>query len=277
MHPAVSNFWMLTVFVLGTFIVGTITGNYSQVDRLWSITPAVFIANYAVVASLRGYEPKSSRLTYNFWRKGGYNWKDEDYRWPFLRTIITSPVLWHLFSFFFISLYQNLLLYLITLPAKTGFDVLAVSGGVDGHWGVWDSVAVILFVSLLVLETVADQQQWIFQETKWAMIKSGKKLEELPAPYNVGFLTTGLFAYSRHPNFFAEFSQWWAIYLFSVGANGQFNVEAFVGAFLLTLLFFGSAPFTEYITAQKYPLYKVYQSKVSMLVPWLPLRDSGER
>jgi steroid 5-alpha reductase family enzyme len=128
----------------------------------------------------------------------------QDYRWPFLRKIITNKVLWHLFSFFFICTYQNVLLYLITLPAKTAFDVVE-AGGSGGGWGIVDTVALVLFVGLLVLETIADQQQWNFQETKWGMIKEGKKLEDLPAPYNVGFLTTGLFAYSRHPNFFAEF------------------------------------------------------------------------
>ncbi|KAJ3024442.1 UNVERIFIED_CONTAM: hypothetical protein HDU68_008151 [Siphonaria sp. JEL0065] len=283
MHPAISNFWFLIAIILATFVVSTATGNYSQVDRLWSITPIFFVANYAIVASLRGFAVNARlvvmsvlvlfwgcRLTFNFARKGGYRWKDEDYRWPYLRGIITNPVLWHLFSFFFICAYQNMLLYLITLPAKTAFDAV-VEGG--GAWSVVDTVALILFVGLLVLETVADQQQWNFQETKWGMIKEGKKLEDLPAPYNVGFLTTGLFAFSRHPNFFAEFSQWWALYLFSIGANGQWNPEAIVGTVLLTLLFLGSAPFTEYITVQKYPLYLEYQKKVSMLIPWIPLRE----
>ncbi|ORY52478.1 hypothetical protein BCR33DRAFT_318612 [Rhizoclosmatium globosum] len=94
------------------------------------------------------------------------------------------------------------------------------------------------FVVLLVIETVADQQQWNFQEKKWGMIKAGKKVENLPAPYNLGFLTSGLFAYSRHPNFFAEFSIWWTLCLFAVSASGDWtNYEALLGAALLNLLF----------------------------------------
>lgn len=40
-----------------------------------------------------------------------------------------------------------------------------------------------------------------FKTTKWNMIKSGKKLEELPAPYNKGFNIESLWSRSRYPNF----------------------------------------------------------------------------
>ncbi|KAJ3333628.1 hypothetical protein HDU76_005857, partial [Blyttiomyces sp. JEL0837] len=140
-------------------------------------------------------------------------------------------------------------------------------------WTLMDSIAALLFVGLLIMETVADQQQWVFQEEKWRLIKSGKKLEELPVPYRYGFVTTGLFRFSRHPNFFAEFSQWWAFYLFSVGASGVAYNWTVVGAILLTLLFQGSTAFTEYITAQKYPLYTIYQKHVTALVPFIPMES----
>ena len=54
------------------------------------------------------------RLTFNFARRGGYT-GFEDYRWPVLRASMSK---WHfqLFNFFFIVLYQNFLLVLITLP-----------------------------------------------------------------------------------------------------------------------------------------------------------------
>ena len=51
----------------------------------------------------------------------------------------------------------------------------------------------------IVYEAVADLHQWRFQSTKWSMINSRKKLVELPALYNRGFNTTGLWRVSRHP------------------------------------------------------------------------------
>ncbi len=41
-----------------------------------------------------------------------------------------------------------------------------------------------------------------------------------------------------------------------------------VGPVLLTLLFHGSAQFTESITASKYPRYAEYQRRVSRIIPW---------
>ena len=46
------------------------------------------------------------RLTYNYWRKGGYNYGSEDYRWEVLRKYINPP-LFFLFNVVFISLVQS--------------------------------------------------------------------------------------------------------------------------------------------------------------------------
>ena len=43
--------------------------------------------------------------------------------------------------------------------------------------------------------------------------------EPLGSAYSHGFIRTGLWAYSRHPNYFCEVSLWWAFYLFSVAAG----------------------------------------------------------
>ena len=47
-----------------------------------------------------------SRLTYNYWRKGGYSIGSEDYRWEFLRKYINAP-LFFLFDILFIALVQS--------------------------------------------------------------------------------------------------------------------------------------------------------------------------
>ena len=57
------------------------------------------------------------RLTYNFWRKGGYSSGGEDYRWPVLRKKLNNRCLFTLFNLAFISFYQNILLLLIALPS----------------------------------------------------------------------------------------------------------------------------------------------------------------
>ncbi len=111
-------------------------------------------------------------------------------------------------------------------------------------------------------ETIADQQQWAFHKAKTARKASGEAGPQ--------FVTTGLFRFSRHPNFFCEVSQWWVVYGFAVVATGQWLNWSVVGAALLTLLFDGSTRFTESITRSKYPEYADYQRSTSRLLPLPP-------
>jgi steroid 5-alpha reductase family enzyme len=98
-----------------------------------------------------------------------------------------TPWQFQLFNLFFITLYQNAILLLITLPGDTALDHRT-------SFGVADGVLALLFAGFLVGETVADEQQWRFQQAKHADLDAGRE----PASR---FLTSGLFRFSRHPNF----------------------------------------------------------------------------
>ena len=84
----------------------------------------------------------------------------------------------------------------------------------DTKWTHVDTAAASLYVLLLAGEATADRQMFAFQTEKYRRIKAG-----LPAgDYAKGFIDTGLWGWSRHPNYFCEVGMWWAFYLFSVGA-----------------------------------------------------------
>lgn len=249
------------------FVVSELTRNYSQVDKLWSLLPIVYVwlvawksdfadrlVLMAVLATIWG-----ARLTYNFWRRGGYHWipwrGEEDYRWGVLRK---NPLLqgrwrWGLFNLFFISLYQNTLILLFTLPA------LAAWQGGNAPLGALDMAAAVLFLFFVGMETLADQQQWNFQREKYRRIAAGEPLGE---HYGRGFCATGLWARMRHPNYAAEQAIWLSFYLFSVAATGRWLNWSLAGALLLMLLFLGSSDFSEKISAEKYPEYASYKRKV---------------
>ena len=154
------------------------------------------------------------------------------------------------------TIYQNVLLLLITLPAWTA---LAHRGG----FGILDIVATMAFVGFLLGETVADQQQWDFQTAKRAEVAAGRE----PRPR---FATRGLFRYSRHPNFFFEQAQWWVIFALGAIAAGSVLQWTAIGAALLTLLFVGSTRFTESTSKSRYPEYADYQATTSAVIPWFP-------
>ena len=194
---------------------------------------------------------------------------EQDYRWPELQRRMRAysaknyHLMWHAFNATFVAPYQNVLLLLITLPASVAYEYAGQP------LNVVDYAAASLFLCALALETAADQQQWVFQQSKYGKMR---RLAKHTADYTRGFLTTGLFAYSRHPNFFAEQCLWVAFYLFSVAAapHTLLNWTA-VGAVLLILLFQGSTRFTEDVTGKKYKAYSEYQRTVSKLVPLPPV------
>src|SRR5690349_5409570 len=82
------------VLAISCWTLSIITGNYSQVDRLWSIAPPLYVAWFAGCAHFADLRLDlmllvsaawGARLTWNFARKGGYSRGSEDYRWPVLR------------------------------------------------------------------------------------------------------------------------------------------------------------------------------------------------
>lgn len=258
MSPLVTCLWILGGVVAACWVASLLTNEYSWVDRLWSIVPIVYVAVFAAAAGFDDSRLNTMlalvalwgvRLTANFARKGGYAKGGEDYRWGVLRG---RMVRWQfqLFNLFFITIYQNVLLLLITLPAYTAYQH-------RGGFGPADVIASIVFVACLIGETIADQEQWNFQQ--W------KKAQPAPDPR---FVQTGLFRYSRHPNFFFEQAQWWVIFAFGAIAARSVLQWTVIGAGLLTLLFLGSTRFTESISLSRYPEYAQYQRTTSAQIPW---------
>lgn len=272
--------FILAFFILLSFAVSEVTRNYSQVDKLWSLVPPVYAWYYAVSSA---WDPRlmlmavlvslwGMRLTFNFWRRGGYSWPpwsgDEDYRWAVLRKnkLLKRRWIWTLFNFFFISIYQHVILFLITLPCLFAAESSRIP------LNALDFVAALLFLAFLGIETLADEQQYTFQTEKHRLIHLHKnKKETLRGDYKLGFCTKGLFSFVRHPNFASEQAQWIVFYFFSVAATENWLNLSGIGAVLLVLLFQGSTAFTEKITLGKYPAYANYKRKVPRFIPNLGL------
>ena len=274
--PLAATASLAALFILLTWALQVFTTNYSWVDRLWSTAPPLYALVYAAWS---GGDARSwlmaglvtawgARLTFNFARKGGYHPKEEDYRWAVVRAWLEKndplhPLGRELFSLLFISLYQLVLIFLFTVPP------LEVAWQARGRpLGALDAVLALAFLGLLALETVTDQQQWDFQRAKHAM--TPEQRQAAGGDFARGFRTTGVFAYSRHMNFFAEFMQWWVFYGFTWAVGAPWLNWTVAGAFLLTLLFQGSTEMTERLSAAKYPEYVRYQRTTSRLLPLWP-------
>ncbi|KAF9266579.1 DUF1295-domain-containing protein [Marasmius fiardii PR-910] len=328
--------------IIACYIASVITHNVSQVDRLWTFLPTIYTAYFALLplwpstqllpllpfvpkelsAAAKDYSPRAvmmlslvvlwmCRLSYNTYRRGLFSLHDEDYRWAILRTQI-PPSLFQVFNFTFIASIQNLLLLLLGIPTYVAVnqphtDLMAsdyICGGT--------------MLVLLALEFMADNQQYSYQTFKHAYLGKSAKYDEAKQwpgarlkwtteDAERGFVTKGLWAYSRHPNFACEQSFWWAITLVPVLAPAapfvphytftetwafwsnpltwdliksdpwlflkqtKFFWEAcypLIPGICYSLLFFSSTPYTESITIKKYPVaYAAYQRRVGMFSP----------
>lgn len=125
-----------------------------------------------------------------------------------------------------------------------------------------------LWLFFFLIESLAD-----YQKQKFQMNKDNRK----------GVCTVGLWKYSRHPNYFAEWMVWNSIILASLASVFEFYGESKIGAFLFLvgLLFIsklmyeclvnytGAKP-SEYYSMQKRPAYKDYMQSTNKFFPWFP-------
>ena len=264
---------IIYLFLTGLcFLVGEISKNYSQVDKVWSIAPMIYVWFFtyhsdfnlrmmlmSILVTIWGI-----RLTYNFARKSGYSiyfWRgEEDYRWKILKErvpLFNIKIVWSIFNLLFICLYQMGLIFLFSLP------VLAAWQGDSSALNIYDLIIAILMLSFIITESIADKQQFEFQSNKYKKIDNN---ESLTGDFKRGFLSNGLWSISRHPNFISEQLIWVTFYLFSISATGVYLNWSIIGCVLLIILFYNSANYTESISEKKYPDYKQYKKKVSMFL-----------
>ncbi|KZT29639.1 DUF1295-domain-containing protein [Neolentinus lepideus HHB14362 ss-1] len=314
-----------TYTTLVCYVLSIITGNVSQIDRVWTFLPTICTAYYALLPlwphesplPLFPYTPKdvprrivmdmspralmmlglqiiwTLRLSYNTWRRGLFNVHDEDYRWQIVRNKIPKW-LFQIFNIVFISITQSVLLFLLGLPAHIA--------STQPHTPLSISDYLLGALALLTLlgEFIADNQQYSFQIYKRTGFLNlnewpGARIRWTQEDAKRGFVTRGLWAWSRHPNFFCEQTFWAIQTLIPLLAPSPPNLPKLPASSLtpfwpltpglaLCILFLASTRFTESISLGKYPeTYRAYQARVDMFVPiltpvWgLLLRLNGNR
>ena len=126
-----------------------------------------------------------------------------------------------------------------------------------------------IWLSAFVLESIADNQKLAFLK---AMKKEGKRKQ---------VCNIGLWKYSRHPNYFAEWMVWNGLIIASIPSwLALYNSESFIIWLLLgcgllfasrmmytTLVYYTGAVPAEYYSVQKRPEYKAYQAVTNRFFP----------
>jgi len=83
-------------------------------------------------------------------------------------------------------------------------------------------------------------------------------------------LETGLWKYSRHPNYFGEAVMWWAIFL--IAAEDPSNLWTLLSPILMTFLLLqvSGVAMLERTISDRRPEYASYIQRTSAFVPWFP-------
>ena len=153
------------------------------------------------------------------------------------------------------------------------FPAFIIASNPQASLSIFEIIGIIIWFGAFVMESIADGQKLIFLKQ---MKKNGEKNK---------VCTIGLWSYSRHPNYFAEWMVWNALIIGSISSwyqhlllqQNQLSLVLWVliGLGLLfvsrimyiTLVYFTGAIPAEYYSLQKRPEYKSYQQSTNMFFP----------
>lgn len=234
--------------------------NSSFYDAYWSVIPPLLAVYWYTQHLSAAVDPVRAglvialvwfwaiRLTAN-WATHWGGLTHEDWRYPIVRQRAGRfAVLADLGG---IHLFPTLQVFLACLP------IYVVMSRGQAPIGWLDIVAALVTFGAVVIEMVADLQLHAFIKRR----KPGQ------------FINEGLWAWSRHPNYFGEVGFWWGLALFGIAAAPDQWWWIVIGAFSMTLMFlFASIPFMDQRSCERRPAYADHMRKVSSLVPWPPKR-----
>ena len=265
--PGTDHLWLdaLVADVLATlvvFVASRLHHNSSFYDAYWSVAPPCLAAYWVLASDGAGNDVRTVlvvavvvlwavRLTAN-WVVGWSGLHHEDWRYPLLRERAGSfelPV-----DLFAIHLIPTLQVFLGMIPVY-------VALGRSGRSAGWlDALAVVVGVGAVVLELVADAQMRRFAGDR----RPGEVMDR------------GLWAWSRHPNYFGEISFWFALGLFGIAASPGDWWWCLLGTVAMVAMFLGaSIPMMEGRSLERRPAYQDVIDRVPMLVPRPPRRRVG--
>jgi steroid 5-alpha reductase family enzyme len=240
------------------WIISIIIKNVSIVDIFWGagfvITNVFYFLNtdgslprkiiLLVLVSLWGLRLSS----YIAWRNRG---KGEDFRYREFRKKYGEKRYWWV-SLFQTFILQGILMWLISAPLLG-----AQYYGQNRVPGVLDYAGILLWITGFIFEAGGDYQLATFKSK----------------PANKGkVLSSGLWRYTRHPNYFGDSAVWWGYGLICIGAGSYLPVA---GSLLMTSLIIkvSGVALLEKDLKDRKPEYREYIEKTSAFIPWFPKKQ----
>ena len=244
------------------WVLSLVLRNSSIVDPFWgpgfvvatwlyfALTPDGFPARkwlISVLVTIWGL-----RLSIHLLRR---NWgAGEDFRYRKWREEFGARWWWQ--SFFRVFMLQGVLLWIISAPL-----LAAQVRPTPDHLTLLDLLGVVVWIIGFYFEAVGDLQLTRFRANPSS---KGK------------VLNTGVWRYTRHPNYFGDATQWWGYYLIAAAAGGLWTIWSPVLMTLMLLRVSGVALLEKTLTTTK-PGYKEYVESTSAFVPWFPRKPKQNK
>jgi len=237
------------------FIFGLIFSNASVYDPYWSVAALVLVAAFAVYANSFRVISVFYIIAFAFWGirltvNWAINWTDlstQDWRYTMLKR--KNPRLWLVTDFFGINLMPTAIVFAGLIPAY-----FAICAG--GEANAVSAAGLAVALSAAVVQLISDAQMLRFRRDA---ANRGKAIQ------------SGLWRYSRHPNYFGEVSFWWGVWMMQAGALPHIWWTVFAPLIMTSLFVFISIPMMEKKLLETKECYGEYKKATSMLIP-LPRR-----
>lgn len=241
----------MAIFALAGWLLSLVKRDVSIVDSLWSL---FFLLGLGVYVAASAESPRTGLLIalvslwalrlsiYLTWRNWG---EPEDHRYQVIRA--RNEPNFSVKSVYLIFGFQVVLAGIIAFPLFTAASSTAPLGPLD-----W--VGVALWLLGMFFEVVGD---WQLARFKSNPAQKGR------------VLNTGLWRYTRHPNYFGETALWWGYYAIALSAGAWWTIFAPLLMTLLLLKVSGVALLEKDI-GERRPAYADYVRRTNAFLPWLP-------
>jgi steroid 5-alpha reductase family enzyme len=244
---------LIFIYFMIFFIVAQVIRNNSIVDMGWG---AGFIVVALATLFVQGaYVERNllltlliliwgGRLTYHIVRR---NWgKPEDFRYAKWREEWGRWLVPR--AYFQVFMFQGLLMLVI------GYPIIVVNAHPQPGLALPDYLGLVIWIIGFYFESVGDRQLADFKKD----------------PANKGHvIKSGLWKYSRHPNYFGEATMWWGIFLLALSVPLGWSAIISPLTITLLLLYVSGVPMLE----RKYKdneEFQAYARITSKFVPWFP-------
>jgi steroid 5-alpha reductase family enzyme len=245
------------VLVLSLWLLSIPLHDVSIIDTVFSAIITMLLLTAYCTAQAQGIIPNLLVMLVLIWafRMTGYlvhrNWgHGEDPRYTRLRSWVPEGAPFYWLSLRQVFCLQGVVIWMLTLPQQ-----IAMATGNDAGFGPLAALGLTLWCIGFFFETVGDLQLSRFKADS---AKRGMVLD------------TGLWRYTRHPNYFGELCQWWGLFVIALEAPWAWlGLPGVLIYSWLVINVTGQATLDKKLSREK-PGYREYLQKTSGLIPRPP-------